>query len=230
MAVKALKCPNCDANIQVDDERDYGFCSYCGAQIQIKEIVEVRYSGEVQLKEDDGIEKQLEDGAAFIKMKEYHKAEQIFYRLINKHPGEARGYEMLICAITREHTLYIKENVDRIMKLADKMVAVAPNERKAYYERLYAEICSNFEIGMQEQSEQERLLKIGKLNKQIKEYLIICSVSCVVLILCALFVQESSIFSFLLVMLGALTGVSAVFAIGCKVRKNSLLKSLKQTV
>ena len=34
MAMISAKCPNCGANIEVDDVRDSFYCSYCGSQIQ----------------------------------------------------------------------------------------------------------------------------------------------------------------------------------------------------
>ena len=33
--LNAIKCPNCNANIQVEEGRDKFFCSYCGAQIVV---------------------------------------------------------------------------------------------------------------------------------------------------------------------------------------------------
>lgn len=42
MALKALKCPGCGANLELDDSREIGFCEYCGAKVQIREIIEVR--------------------------------------------------------------------------------------------------------------------------------------------------------------------------------------------
>ena len=45
MAFRALTCPSCGANIQLDDEKAVGFCNYCGEQILLKDIVEVRHVG-----------------------------------------------------------------------------------------------------------------------------------------------------------------------------------------
>ena len=41
MALKSLKCPSCGADIQLDESREFGFCSYCGSQIQIGERVNI---------------------------------------------------------------------------------------------------------------------------------------------------------------------------------------------
>lgn len=33
MKLKAIKCPDCGANLQIEENRDRCFCSYCGTQI-----------------------------------------------------------------------------------------------------------------------------------------------------------------------------------------------------
>ena len=223
-ALKALKCPNCEANIQVDDDRDFGFCSYCGAQVQVREVVEVRYSGEIQLKESDDFEKQLEDGDAYLKMEDYHKAEQILYRVINKYPGRAEGYEMLLRAITRDGRVFIKENYDRVMKLADKMMAVASPEQKDACERMYQSICEGFEVGIEEQKRENALRKVGKLNKMQKENLIICVVAVLAFVACVFFMKGSLWYFPLMVVLGTVAVLSAFTVLVCKVRKVILLK------
>lgn len=48
MAVTALVCPRCGAQIELDDSREYGFCSYCGSKIMLGEhiYVHVKHSYE----------------------------------------------------------------------------------------------------------------------------------------------------------------------------------------
>ena len=46
MAIRALKCPSCGADITLDDTREYGFCSYCGSRIQTGEQVHVHVTHE----------------------------------------------------------------------------------------------------------------------------------------------------------------------------------------
>ena len=41
MAIKSLKCPSCGANIELNDSQEFGYCSYCGSQIQIGERINV---------------------------------------------------------------------------------------------------------------------------------------------------------------------------------------------
>lgn len=33
MKIIALKCPNCNADIELDQDREFGFCNYCGTKI-----------------------------------------------------------------------------------------------------------------------------------------------------------------------------------------------------
>ena len=34
----ALKCPQCGANLEVDADREFMFCSFCGAKIEMDQI------------------------------------------------------------------------------------------------------------------------------------------------------------------------------------------------
>ena len=33
MKIVSLKCPECKADISLDDEKEFGFCQYCGTKI-----------------------------------------------------------------------------------------------------------------------------------------------------------------------------------------------------
>lgn len=33
-ALETLSCPNCNGEVELDDEQEYGFCKYCGAKVQ----------------------------------------------------------------------------------------------------------------------------------------------------------------------------------------------------
>jgi len=40
MSLIAAKCPNCGADIQLDDTRETGFCMYCGTTVIVKEAIQ----------------------------------------------------------------------------------------------------------------------------------------------------------------------------------------------
>lgn len=40
MAIQTLQCPNCLGHIELDDNRETGYCTYCGSAIKIQDYVE----------------------------------------------------------------------------------------------------------------------------------------------------------------------------------------------
>lgn len=51
MSLVNVKCPNCGASIQLDNERTEGFCSYCGSKIEVQEainLIKIDKSGDLQ--------------------------------------------------------------------------------------------------------------------------------------------------------------------------------------
>lgn len=39
MSLIALKCPNCNGNLEFEDSREFGFCQYCGAKVLIQKDI-----------------------------------------------------------------------------------------------------------------------------------------------------------------------------------------------
>lgn len=48
MGIIAMKCPQCGADIQLDDSREFGFCTYCGTKVMQEKII-VEHKGGVVL-------------------------------------------------------------------------------------------------------------------------------------------------------------------------------------
>lgn len=51
--MKALRCPQCGADLELDDSKEFGFCSSCGTKIELNETLELKHSGSVQMKPDN---------------------------------------------------------------------------------------------------------------------------------------------------------------------------------
>lgn len=224
MSITALKCPSCAADIQVDDEREYGFCSYCGSKIKTRDVVEIRYTGQIQINDKVSLEKQLEDGIAYLKMEDYYKAEKAFFGAIKDYPGSPEGYEMLINTLTRNQQLFLKENIERVTKLADKMLAVAPEDKKDYYMLFREQINIGFEKGMIQQQIDANLVKIGKCNKMIYENRLIFICALVLIVAVRILLPADIVFTYTFSLVAIATG--SLFA-HCLVRKKKLLKKNK---
>lgn len=66
MGMIPVKCPNCGADIQLDDSREFGFCNYCGTKV-IQEKVVVEHRGTVSLDQSNkliNLEKRIIDEMA----------------------------------------------------------------------------------------------------------------------------------------------------------------------
>lgn len=38
MKIVPLKCPECNADITIDEDREFGFCSFCGTKIMVETV------------------------------------------------------------------------------------------------------------------------------------------------------------------------------------------------
>ena len=221
MALKALKCPNCEANIQVDDGRDLGFCSYCGAQIQIKEVIEIHYGKEADAAQ---FEKLMEDAQAYLLMGDYFRAEEGFMEIIRKYPGKAVGYERLICAITHEYMLFPLENAERLQKLTGKMMAVATEGEKVQYEEVCQKVKRGFSMQSVDRLPSERIVEIAKLKDLLRNSIILT----VVMIGIGILIQDAAETSLMFSLLGVVICLIAAFAgyqaIVSKIKLDKLLE------
>ena len=80
----ALKCPNCGADITLDDTRDFGFCTYCGTKVLLDEYKK-RVDGV------PGIANLLLRAYDFLKQGNVEKAREYYNRVldIDIHNNEA---------------------------------------------------------------------------------------------------------------------------------------------
>lgn len=49
MALRAIKCTQCGADLQMDDQKEFGYCISCGTRIMIQETINIKHSGVVKL-------------------------------------------------------------------------------------------------------------------------------------------------------------------------------------
>ena len=54
MGLVAVKCPQCGADIQLDDTREFGYCSFCGTKVMQDRIL-VEHSGTVRIDSSDNL-------------------------------------------------------------------------------------------------------------------------------------------------------------------------------
>ncbi|MCR5522854.1 MAG: zinc ribbon domain-containing protein [Clostridia bacterium] len=83
MGFVAVKCPQCGADIQLDDSREFGFCNYCGTKVMQDKIV-VEHSGSVKVDNSEYVEKFLQN-ARRAKLKEDWEETEKYYNLVEQN-------------------------------------------------------------------------------------------------------------------------------------------------
>lgn len=60
MALIAMKCPGCGADIEMDDSREFRFCTYCGTKVMQDKLV-VEHKGNVKIDNSEFVQKYLQN-------------------------------------------------------------------------------------------------------------------------------------------------------------------------
>lgn len=97
--LKDAKCPNCGANIQVNDKLENTICQYCGSQVVIEEAIEkykLEISGKVEVDGIKGRNSKLEQAKKHVKLEEYDIAKKIIKEIIADDSLDVEAYIELI--------------------------------------------------------------------------------------------------------------------------------------
>lgn len=116
MQLLAAKCPSCGADIQVPDNKDFAYCTFCGSNVKVRESVIV--------KSDVDVENLIALGNVELQAKDYNNAIEYFTRVLevdgkNHHAWMGKGTATLRRANTsledyREAYLYYEHALDNI--------------------------------------------------------------------------------------------------------------------
>ena len=106
--LKDAKCPNCGANMQVNDKLESTICQYCGSQVVIEEAIEkykLEISGKVEVDGINSISKLYKNAESYIKLEDYKSALNTYYQIIRYNPEEIEAYKGVLLTISRNMTL-----------------------------------------------------------------------------------------------------------------------------
>ena len=136
----SIICPNCEAQITADAGQLIVYCMYCGAKIQMRDIVEVRH---VQVAES--LEKMVTDGETYLNVEEYYLAEQKFREVIKQYSDRCEGYDGLIRALTKDGTVFPLMHETEVFGLLYESERLASEEEKAAYAEKRAKLAEAFD-------------------------------------------------------------------------------------
>ncbi|MBE6816708.1 MAG: TFIIB-type zinc ribbon-containing protein [Ruminococcaceae bacterium] len=135
MGFVKLNCPNCGANIELSEDREYGFCSFCGTKV-VQEKIVVEHRGHISV---DGIANEdslLDRAFIFIEDGDFSKAVVYLEKVLDINPRCARAYMgKLLCQLGYRRIEYLNHSQKPLecFDLYNKAIRFAtPNELKEF--------------------------------------------------------------------------------------------------
>lgn len=152
MAFVAAKCTSCGGTLQVDNSKKAAICPYCGSAYVVQDAVnnymmsvQNLHADVVNVHDDRATKARLEAGEAFLKLKQWEKADGAFKDACDLTPQNYLGWWGRIRALTEEFTIRYTNDVnamkssyrlheEKLQELEDLFASVstfAPKEKQA---------------------------------------------------------------------------------------------------
>lgn len=91
MALKAVKCPSCGGDLSLDDEREFGFCQYCGTKVMLHETINVVHSGTVQLDTSGKVKNRMKLARNAYEDGKYQEAYEHYTNVLEDEPEQCEA-------------------------------------------------------------------------------------------------------------------------------------------
>lgn len=110
MSIETVKCPQCGENANIDNERDFGFCSYCGCKIETAKQTSA-------IAEAPTADSLLTRAELFLEENNFEKANEYFDKALDINPHASKAYwGLLMCKIS---ALNIEKSVHKPQAVED---------------------------------------------------------------------------------------------------------------
>lgn len=96
MGFKAVNCPSCGANVELDSNREFGFCSYCGTKIVQDKIIH-EHRGSVTVEGTANVASLTERARMMLSDGDFRSADTYFDRVLDIDPHNAYAYWGKMC-------------------------------------------------------------------------------------------------------------------------------------
>lgn len=127
MGLVSAKCPNCGADIQVDESRTTGFCQYCGSSIEIQSAIQLV---KIDKSEDfDNFIKLAEEAA---KVSNFEEAQSYIKKALEINPRSSQAWKMKMFYMAgvpemKPTDIYITEIYFYEIRVAQELIEAAKN-------------------------------------------------------------------------------------------------------
>ena len=144
--MKAMVCPQCSANLSLDDSREFGFCTYCGAKIQINETVIHKHSGEINFNGIATANSIAQKGFMDLAQSNFEKAGKIFEKAQEIEPTNTYVLLGLACSTLDPNRYFINQLVGKHATISEEEKAIINAGNAKFFLKifLYYDLPSRF--------------------------------------------------------------------------------------
>jgi len=137
MSLVSAKCPNCGASIQVDNERNEAFCSYCGSKVAVQEAI-----GKVKIDNSEELANLYQVARRAKEQNNSENAAKYYDMILVKDPNSWEAnfyvvyYQAMQCKIAEiaSAAISIDNNVHPVLELVKSNVSTEEEQKQAIIE------------------------------------------------------------------------------------------------
>ena len=134
MKLVSAKCPNCGANIEVDQNSDKTKCEYCESPIIVEDAIEkykVELSGEVTVKNLPQVDALIKNANRAFDSKDYQEAYDKFDRVLDLDPDNMVSlFKKSLCKYYNSN--HLENNISILKKALDNVIGSGINKEELH--------------------------------------------------------------------------------------------------
>lgn len=126
-----MQCPNCGASLEVDENRETAFCTYCGAKmVREKQLVEL--SGSVNINRQSDIDNLLVRAKRFMSVGDLDSAYSYYDRILDINADEKRAEAGIIKVLSRKAENAVDDcDYEKAKMLYKQILSMRPDSKEA---------------------------------------------------------------------------------------------------
>lgn len=141
MGMIPVKCPDCGADIELDDSREFGFCNYCGTKVMQDKVV-VEHKGSVKVDHSDELNNLYQLARRAKNDNNSENAQKYYEQILVKDPDSWEAnfysvyYQSMNCKIAniQSAAIRITNCEDTVLKLINNNIKDKDEQKKAVNE------------------------------------------------------------------------------------------------
>lgn len=122
MKIVNVKCPGCGAAIQLDADRETGFCSFCGSTVKVQEAIQ-----KIKFDNSDLIKNNLLLAETALESKEFDKCVQLAEKVLEADTDNSRAWLLKLNGLTGSFRANDTSMVDKIKVCLKRLLAEEDN-------------------------------------------------------------------------------------------------------